>query len=200
MNGVTLRSTRAPLLLAWPVAKVKAPSSIRKAVELTAFWLWHHARIKTQTTTIASAIHMTRLSAEKIFSPARNMSVSWAIDTDMLGADVRSKIIDWAQRTAAQTGLDEGRFVFVRKRPTTRQAMCHNLRNLARAWKIELPEGCEWLHEVDLVKAEDNVPRQETPEPANIERRVSTPEVYKSLLPPEYPDMVRQMLMVKASA
>ena len=134
------------------------------------------------------------------------MSASWAIDMSTFSDDVKQHLIEWSQRAAVRTGFDEGRLIFVRKKKEKRTALYHNIRNLARAWGVNLPEGSDWLHEVDLVKAEEDNATPTSPEaaketPTTPEKSESyTPDVYKSLLPANYGEMVRAMLCAKVAA
>ena len=83
-------------------------------------------------------------------------SFAWAIDFSTFPEDTKKHLIEWSQKTAVRTGFVEGRLIFVRKRREKRTALYHNLRSLTRNWGVDLPEGSDWLHEVDLVKAEED--------------------------------------------
>ena len=131
------------------------------------------------------------------------MSAAWAIDMNSFLADVQSRLIEWGKRTAVRTGFDEGRFIFVRKKNTTRQALYHNLRSLARNWGVELPEGQEeWLREADVIKAKEvgktvALPPKEAP--ITVEKQAPyIDDVYKSLLAPDFAEQVRRMINASA--
>ena len=128
-------------------------------------------------------------------------SFAWAIDFSTFPEDTKKHLIEWSQKTAVRTGFVEGRLIFVRKRREKRTALYHNLRSLTRNWGVDLPEGSDWLHEVDLAKAEDDNATPSSPEvvmeaptPAADKSASFTPDVYQSLLPPNYAEMVRAML------
>ena len=132
------------------------------------------------------------------------MSAAWAIDMNSFPADVQSRLIEWGKRTAVRTGFDEGRFIFVRKKNTTRQALYHNFRSLARNWGVELPEGQEeWLREADVIKAKEvektvALAPKEAPM-ATIEKQAPyIDDVYKSLLAPDFAEQVRRMINASA--
>ena len=99
-----------------------------------------------------------------------------------------------------------------------------SIQTLAKAsWEMELPAG-NWLRDVDIVsKAEttDNEPSDDDSPMPRTERKSRpdfhrslqntapapkapsvdyTPEIYRSLLPPDYAAQVRRMMMVKAAA
>ena len=122
---------------------------------------------------------------------------AWAIDFSAFPEDTKKHITEWSQRTAIRTGLDEGRLIFVRKKQEKRAALYHNLRSLTRNWGVELPEGSDWLLQVDLVKAGgDNATptsreiAKEDPTPAD-KSASTTPDVYKSLLPANYAEICK---------
>ena len=133
-------------------------------------------------------------------------SFAWAIDFSTFPEDTKKHLTDWSQRTVSRTGFDEGRLIFVRKKKEQRTALYHNLRSLTRNWGVDLPEGSDWLHIVDLVKAEDDNTTPSSPEvameaptPAADKSASFTPDnIYKTLLPPDYAEQVRRM--IKASA
>ena len=130
-------------------------------------------------------------------------SFAWAIDFRTFPEDTKKHLTDWSQRTASRTGFDEGRLIFVRKKKEKRTALYHNLRSLTRNWGVNLPEGSDWLHEVDLVKAEEDNATPNSPEAAKETPTTPesyTPDVYKSLLPANYGEMVRAMLCAKVAA
>ena len=82
------------------------------------------------------------------------MSAAWAIDMNGFPSDVSNRLIEWGQRTSVRTGFDdEGLFIFVRKKETTKQALSHLIRNLARNWNVELPGGWDWLRPLDCFRA-----------------------------------------------
>ena len=128
------------------------------------------------------------------------MSAAWAIDMNSFPADVQSRLIEWGKRTAVRTGFDEGRFIFVRKKNTTRQALYHNLRSLARNWGVELPEGQEeWLREADApVEKTVALAPKEAPMPTVEKRAPYVDDVYKSLLAPDFAEQVRRMINASA--
>ena len=133
-------------------------------------------------------------------------SFAWAIDFSTFPEDTKKHLTEWCERTAVRSGLDEGRLFFVRKKKEKRTALYHNIRNLTRNWGVNLPEGSDWLHEVDLVKAEEDNATPTSPEaaketPTTPDKSESyTPNVYKSLLPANYGEMVRAMLCAKVAA
>ena len=132
------------------------------------------------------------------------MSASWAIDMSTFSDDVKQHLIEWSQRTAVRTGFDEGRLIFVRKKQEKKAALYHNLRSVARNAGVELPEGSGWLLQVDLVKAGDDnaTPASEAAKeaPTPADKSAFTPDIYKSLLPASYGEMVREMMRAKVSA
>ena len=139
-------------------------------------------------------------------------SFAWAIDFSTFPEDTKKHLTEWCERTAVRSGLDEGRLFFVRKKKEKRAALYHNLRSLTRNWGAELPEGQDWLHQVDIIgKAEEEntiAPTSPeaakapapTPTPADMSASIRTPDVYKSLLPPNYGEMVAAMLSTKVAA
>lgn len=139
-------------------------------------------------------------------------SFAWAIDFSTFPEDTKKHLTEWCERTAVRSGLDEGRLFFVRKKKEKRTALYHNLRSLTRNWGVELPEGQDWLHQVDIIgKAEEEntiAPTSPeaakapapTPTPADMSASIRTPDVYKSLLPSNYGEMVRAMQCAKMVA
>ena len=97
-------------------------------------------------------------------------SFAWAIDLSTFPEDTKKHLTEWCERTAVRSGLDEGRLFFVRKKKEKRTALYHNIRNLTRKWGVNLPEGSDWLHEVDLVKAEEDNATPNSPEVARKKR------------------------------
>ena len=122
-------------------------------------------------------------------------SAAWAIDMNGFPSDVRDLLIAWGKRTSAQTGFDEGLFIFVRKKETTKQALSHLLRNLARNWNVDLPGGWDWLRPMDCVKAEEiqNAPKM-APTPTVEQRAPFVHEIYRSLLSPDFAEKARKMV------
>ena len=130
---------------------------------------------------------------------------AWAIDFSAFPEDTKKHITEWSQRTAVRTGFDEGRLIFVRKKQEKKAALYHNLRSVARNAGVGLPEGSGWLLQEDLVKAGgDNATftsreiAKEDPAPAD--KSAFTPDVYKSLLPANYGEMVGAMMHAEVSA
>ena len=158
------------------------------------------------------------------------MPTAFAIDLSQLPEALRSQLKLWVERTAASFGEEGSMLFFVRKKPTERRNLMRSIQTLAKAsWGMELPAG-NWLRDVDIVsKAEttDNEPTgddggPESPMPL-VERKSCpdlhrslqntapapkaptaeksyTPEIYRSLLPPDYAEQVRRMMMTKAAA
>ena len=93
-------------------------------------------------------------------------SFAWAIDFRTFPDDTKKHFIEWSQKTAVRTGFDEGRLIFVRKNKEKRTVLYYNLRSLTKIWGVNLPEVSDWLHEVDLVKAEDDNATPSSPEAA----------------------------------
>ena len=139
---------------------------------------------------------MTRLSWQKEFAILQErMSAAWAIDMNGFPSDVSNRLIEWGQRTSARTGFDEGLFIFVRKKETTKQALSHLIRNLARNWNVELPGGWDWLRPLDCVRAveAENAPK-EVPMPTVEQRAPFVHEIYRSLLSPDFAEKARKMV------
>ena len=127
------------------------------------------------------------------------MSAAWAIDMNGFSSDVRDRLVDWGQRTSARTGFDEKLFIFVRKKETTKQALSHLLRNLARNWNVDLPGGWDWLRPMDCVKAEEvqNAPKM-APTPTVEQRAPFVHEIYRSILSPDFAEQARKMIEASA--
>ena len=129
----------------------------------------------------------------------KKMSAAWAIDMNGSPSDVRDLLVAWGKRTSAQTGFDEGLFIFVRKKETTKQALSHLLRNLARNWNVELPGGWDWLRPMDCVKAEEaENAAKEVPTPTVEKRAPYVQEVYRSILSADFAEKARRMMEASA--
>ena len=128
------------------------------------------------------------------------MSAAWAIDMNGFSSDVRDRLVDWGQRTSARTGFDdEGLFIFVRKKGTTKQALSHLIRNLARNWNVELPGGWDWLRPMDCVRAaEAENAATEIPTPTAEQRAPFVHEIYRSLLSPDFAEQARKLIEASA--
>ena len=152
------------------------------------------------------------------------MPTAFAIDLSQLPEALRSQLKLWVERTAASFGEEGSMLFFVRKKPTERRNLMRSIQTLAKAsWEMELPAG-NWLRDVDIVsKAEttDNEPSDDDSPMPRVERKSRpdfhrslqntapapkapsvdyTPEIYRSLLPPDYGEQVRRMMMIKAAA
>ena len=127
------------------------------------------------------------------------MSAAWAIDMNGFPSDLCDRLIEWGKRTSARTGFDEKLFIFVRKKETTKQALSHLLRNLARNWNVELPGGWDWLRPMDCVRvAEAENAATEIPTPTVEKRAPYVHEIYRSVLSPDFAEQARNLIEASA--
>ena len=155
------------------------------------------------------------------------MPTAFAIDQSQLPEALRAQLKLWVEKTAASFGEEGSMLFFVRKKPTERRNLMRSIQTLAKAsWELELPAG-NWLRDVDILgkaaptgnesTGDDDEPESPTP---LVERRSCpdlrkplqlaptaptveksyTPQIYRSLLPPDYGEQVRRMMMIKAAA
>ena len=156
------------------------------------------------------------------------MPTAFAIDQSQLPEALRAQLKLWVEKTAASFGEEGSMLFFVRKKPTERRNLMRSIQTLAKAsWELDLPTG-NWLRDVDILgkaaptgnepcddETESPMPLVErkpcpdlhrssqnaapAPKAPTVEKSY-TPEIYRSLLPPDYAEQVRRMMMIKAAA